>query len=94
MKSRSTPKMTVQPLSPNDKRQVILEYLQQYSKGLSEEQLNTIVDASQTNNALFLRVLIDELRISANFEDLDNAISLYIKGYFFSFSFSFSFPFS
>lgn len=80
MNERALSSIVVNPLQGEEKKQVVSEYLRQYSKTLSDEQLAAVVAAPQTGNALFLRVFLDELRISADFEGLNKMIETYLHG--------------
>jgi hypothetical protein len=58
------PTMKVEPLDPSQKGEIITGYLENiYGKTLSGEQKTLLVEAPQTNNPLYLRALLDEVRI-------------------------------
>ena len=55
--------MKVEPLDPSQKNEIITKYLEGlYTKSLSHEQKYLIVKSPQTNNPLYLRSLLDEVR--------------------------------
>ena len=54
--------MEVHPLQSDEKMQIVTGYLEDiYGKTLSQEQKAMIVEAAQTNNALYLKALMDEV---------------------------------
>ena len=61
------PTIHVSPLDPSEKAQIVTGYMEGiYGKTLSEDQKALIVDAPQTNNPLYLRAVLDEVRPSIN----------------------------
>ncbi|KAK3101549.1 hypothetical protein FSP39_004391 [Pinctada imbricata] len=78
--SRKWPSMQVSPLEPSQKMEIITGYLEGiYSKTLSDEQKQMIVDAPQTNNPLYLRSLLDEVRLYGSFRTLTKRIQDYLQ---------------
>ena len=61
--------ITLTPLSHQNQIELINTYLNKFSKKLSHEQLNIILNSKQTNNALYLKALLDELRIYGEFDN-------------------------
>lgn len=62
MKSKGWPTLSVKPLQPEEKNQIISDYLEGiYGKTLAQEQKELLTDATQTNNALYLKALLDEV---------------------------------
>jgi hypothetical protein len=62
--------ITVPPLRPEEKRQVMEHYLQQFNRELEQPLVERILAAPQTGNPLFLRTLLDELRLRSTYEAL------------------------
>ncbi len=75
---RGWPVLQVEPLAPAERKQLIREYLAQYTKALSETRLERIASAAQTSNPLYLRALLDELRVFGVYERLDERIGHYL----------------
>lgn len=75
---RDWPTMQVEPLGVDERRKLIGEYLAQYSKQLSAARVERIANAGQTSNPLFLRALLDELRVFGIHEELDARIGHYL----------------
>ncbi|XP_069101362.1 uncharacterized protein [Argopecten irradians] len=71
--------MKVEPLDISQKKEIIIGYLEGvYSKTLSDEQKQLIIDAPQTNNPLYLRSLLDEVRVYGSFRTLTQKIQEYL----------------
>ncbi|XP_070541009.1 uncharacterized protein [Ptychodera flava] len=69
------PTFTVEALQPSEKETIITQYLEGiYGKTLTEDQKQMIIDAPQSNNPLYLRALLDELRVFGRFEILSKRI--------------------
>lgn len=73
------PNLTVEPLGPVEQHDLISEYLDQYGKHLSSDLTELIVSAPQTNNPLFLRTLLGEIRLFGNHDDLGERIRHYLS---------------
>ena len=71
----------VQPLSKDDRRKWIPEYLMRAGKKLDEEkrQLDRIVDDEECENTLVLRTLLDELTCFGIYEKVDERIDYYLS---------------
>ena len=74
-----TPLLEVQPLDEAERRRLIHEFLQQYRRDLGSERTQRLVDASQNSNPLYLRVLLDELRVFGIHEKLSQRIDWYLE---------------
>jgi hypothetical protein len=58
------------PLQDDEKRTIITSYLAIFSKTINPDLLDRLVKAHQCANPLFLRVVLDELRLRASHETL------------------------
>lgn len=76
---RGWEKMPVEPLTTDEINRFIVDYLDRYGKKLSESQIRNISGSSQATNPLFLRSLLEELRVFGAYEELDANISYYLK---------------
>jgi len=76
---REWPTLTVHPLHDAERRTLITQYLAQYTKSLSPPRINTIATAPQTANPLYLRILLDELRVHGSHETLEPTITHYLE---------------
>ena len=78
LEKRGWPTLQIQPLTIDERKQLIREYLKQYVKQLSNEQIERIADCQQASNPLFLRALLEELRVFGTHERLDERIGYYL----------------
>ena len=62
IRERNLPTLTIQLLIPEEREQLVVAYLAQYSKQLSSTQIKRIVAGSLSSNPLGLRLLVEELR--------------------------------
>jgi len=69
----------VHPLSEEECDKLILNYLGQYRKSLSKEQRLLITRNKKSTNPLFLRTVLEELRIFGSHEELDDRIVHYMN---------------
>ena len=79
LQARGWPCHFVQPMDAARRSQLIQTYLQTYRKALSAEQTHKIASAPQCGNPLFLRTVLEELRIFGSFEQLDSRIADYTQ---------------
>ena len=78
LEKRNWPTLTVQPLEIEERKQLTVEFLRQYTKTLRDEQIAHIAGCDQTANPLYLRALLEELRVFGIFERLDEQIEHYL----------------
>jgi tetratricopeptide (TPR) repeat protein len=79
LSKRGGPMLEVEPLSVPERERLIVEYLAQYTKALDSARARRIAGAEQAANPLFLRTLLDELRLWGEHETLDRAIDGYLE---------------
>lgn len=70
--------IAITPFSVNERRTFITTYMQQYSKSLLPVQIESIIESEQCINPLFLKTMLDELRVFGSFENLDKKIQDYL----------------
>lgn len=61
-RQRSWSVLDVPPLDADERRQLVVEYLARSAKALDDAHVDRLATATHTGNALFLRVVLDELR--------------------------------
>ncbi len=71
--------LEVKLLDESERDSLIVGYLGQFRKALSFDQRLVIIEDPKSANPLFLRTLLEELRIFGSFEELDNRIAHYIS---------------
>lgn len=79
LRSRGWPTLTVEPLDSRERAQLIEEYLAQYTKRLSEARVERLASAAQSSSPLYLRAVLEELRLFGVHERLDERIALYLS---------------
>ena len=79
LKRRDWPTLTVEPLNQSERKVFIKDYLKQYVKELDTVQTERIAAAQQTSNPLYLRALLEELRLFGKYEELDKKITYYLE---------------
>ncbi len=79
LKKREWPTMEVTPLNDDERKQLLRDYLAQYRKTLTNAQVERIVLSEQTRNPLFLRSMLEELRVFGEHEKLDERITDYLS---------------
>jgi hypothetical protein len=62
--------LRVPPLNDQERKQIIAGYLGRFTKQLESGLVDRLARAPQSSNPLFLRVVLDELRIRARHEEL------------------------
>ena len=78
LRRRNWPTLEVGPLRPEEREELVTEYLARFAKTLDSNQLKRIADAHQAKNPLFVRVLLDELRLFGDYTKLSGRIDHYL----------------
>ncbi|KAL6055743.1 DUF4062 domain-containing protein (Fragment), variant 2 [Balamuthia mandrillaris] len=71
--------LTVSPLQDEEKRQLVEMYLSRYSKKLSPSDVCKLVESPLTALPIFLRTILEQLRIFGKFEELSNHIDFLLR---------------
>jgi nephrocystin-3 len=71
--------LEVHPFSPAEQREFITEYLGKYRKSLKLEQIARVQEHPLSGNPLFLRTLLEELRIFGLHEELEKKMTWYLE---------------
>eukprot|EP01129_Flabellula_baltica_P006565 TRINITY_DN2474_c0_g1_i10.p1 TRINITY_DN2474_c0_g1~~TRINITY_DN2474_c0_g1_i10.p1 ORF type:complete len:826 (-),score=181.24 TRINITY_DN2474_c0_g1_i10:1651-3783(-) len=79
VKSKKWSIMEILPLAKNEREALATEYLEQLGKTLTDNQLDRIVSSKLCESPLFLRTLLDELKVFGTFEKLDATIDYYLE---------------
>jgi len=79
LKRRDYPTFSVKPLKEAERKRLANDYLWQYRKRLSEPRIERIVKSGQTENPLYLRALLDELKVFGIHKRLDERINHYLE---------------
>ena len=78
-RQRGWRELTVQPLSPAEQEQLIVDYLGRYRKALTTPQVARIQEHPLVGNPLFLRTVLEELRVFGVHEDLERELALCLQ---------------
>src|SRR5579863_8507057 len=60
--------LRVEPLMPDERRRMIADYFKRFGKTLDVPQFDRLAVAPATSNPLYLKILLDELRVSGTDE--------------------------
>ena len=71
--------LAVPPLRAEEKHSIMNLYLEQFSRSLEKALQEKILDALQTANPLFLRTVLDELRLRSRHEDLGSNLEAMLR---------------
>lgn len=66
-------------LCAEEKQMIIPKYLNYFGKNLDQILIDRIVSTKSTSNPLFLKIMLDELRVYATFEKVKVLIDLYLS---------------
>ena len=78
LEKRRLPTMRVELLSPDERKQLIEKYLARFTRRLSPKIIDRMVTTQQTANPLYLKALLDELRVYGDHETLEQRINHYL----------------
>ena len=79
LQRRGWPSMNVELLSVEERLVLIPKYLEQYGKTLAPAPTEAVAQAEETRNPLYLRVLLEELRLWGQHESLLQRIAYYLE---------------
>jgi hypothetical protein len=79
LRNRQWPTFGLAALASAARRSLAVSYLDRYRKRLSEPRLARIVDADQSASPLYLRALLEELRVFGEHNRLDDRIEHYLQ---------------
>jgi hypothetical protein len=74
LRQRNWSEMSVRPLDPDERKAIIVQFLREYGKALSNAQIERIANDPKCAHPLFLRTLLEELRIFGRHELLASRI--------------------
>ncbi len=77
--SRGWQELRVQPLTVEERSRMIAEYLARFGKKLDEKRLKRLAAAAPAANPLYLKILLDDLRVTGTYDRLDERLKEYLK---------------
>jgi tetratricopeptide (TPR) repeat protein len=78
LRKRGWSEMEVLPFTTEDREALITRFLSEYRKSLTLEQAHRIATNEKCASPLFLRTILEELRLFGNFEQIDARIDYYL----------------
>ncbi len=73
-------KYKIEPLTKEEQKELIVDYLTEYGKeGMALKIQNQITKHPQTDNTLFLRTLLNEIRLLGDFDNVEKDIDNYLQ---------------
>lgn len=76
---RQWPLFEIRPLDKRRKKEMVSEWLSRFSKRLNDRDLRRLVDAPQTALPLFLRTVLEEMRLIGTYNSLDACLTRYLR---------------
>ncbi|KKH95927.1 hypothetical protein EO95_11555 [Methanosarcina sp. 1.H.T.1A.1] len=71
--------LEVKPLDVQERQKLIVDYLGQYHKNMSVPMIGHVASYSQTSNPLYLRALLEEIRLHGDHDTLPQRIDFYLS---------------
>jgi GTPase SAR1 family protein len=72
-------KQEIEALSREEQRVLVVDYMASYGKTLEDETIEKLLTHNQINNTLFLKVILNEIRLLGDFKRLSSDIDEYLK---------------
>jgi nephrocystin-3 len=79
IEKRNWQTLRIQLLSSDERRRMIVDYLKRFGKKLDDPRLDRLSAAPSAANPLYLKILLDELRVTGTFDKLDERLSDYLE---------------
>ena len=79
LEKRSLPILKIELLTQEEGGRLIVEYLKRFGKSLDSSRIERISKTKAASNPLFLKILLDELRVTGTHEKLDERLDNYLK---------------
>ena len=78
LRRQRLPELPLEPLAPGERAQIAKTYLNYYGKALPDDQLKRITDAAQSASPLFLRTVLEELRLHGDHVSVGERLAHYL----------------
>ena len=75
LRARGWPTLGMQPLKEREREAIVVRFLAEYQKALSTDQIRLIAEDAKSAHPLFLRTLLEELRIYGRHDQLDRRLA-------------------
>ncbi|MFC1634821.1 tetratricopeptide repeat protein [Planctomycetota bacterium] len=70
--------LRIEKLTEQERPQMIVDYLHRFGKELDPGRIDRIISAPATANPLYLKILLDELRVTGTHDKLDERLNTYL----------------
>ena len=78
-RSRHWQELRVQPLTVEERGRMITDYLARFGKKLDNHRLSRLASAPAAANPLYLKILLDDLRVTGTHDKLDERLNGYLQ---------------
>ena len=78
LEKRKWQTLSIKPLTNDERKQMIVEYLKKFSKKLDVPRLERVSATPAAANPLYLKILLDELRVTGTHDKLDERLDDYL----------------
>jgi nephrocystin-3 len=79
LEKRKLPELKIEPLTQVERGRMIADYLKRFGKSLDKPRIERLSSAKAASNPLYLKILLDELRVTGTHEKLDERLDEYLK---------------
>jgi tetratricopeptide (TPR) repeat protein len=79
LRQREWDEFAMEPFDREEREAFVVRYLADYGKSLSSDHVSSIAANPKCRNPLFLKMLLEEVRLSAHFTNLDETIDHYLS---------------
>ena len=79
LENRSLPILKITSLTPEEGGRMIVNYLKRFGKSLDKARIERISNSIAAANPLYLKILLDELRVTGTHAKLDERLDTYLK---------------
>jgi nephrocystin-3 len=71
--------LKIHSFTKEERKRMIVEYLKRFSKKLDDPRLDRLAKSDSTANPLYLKILLDELRVTGTHDKLDERLDDYLS---------------
>jgi nephrocystin-3 len=79
LRQREWDEFAMEPFDREEREAFVVRYLADYGKSLTSDHVGAIASNPKCRNPLFLKMLLEEVRLSAHFTNLDETIDHYLS---------------
>jgi len=79
LEKRSLSVLKIEPLTSNEQVGMITNYLKHFGKSLDRSRIERVLNVKASANPLYLKILLDELRVTGTHENLGERLDDYLK---------------